>query len=76
VRTTIELTAEAWHLAKAVARERNESLGKVVSEFILQRADSSLPLTRSKAGFPLFSSDKRVTSEDVRMLLDEDVDGD
>jgi hypothetical protein len=69
------LTPEAWHFAKAVARERNESLGKVVSEFILQRPDSSLPLTRSKAGFPLFSSGRRITSEEVQDLIDEDEDG-
>ena len=75
MRTTLELTEEAYHVAKAVARERNLSLGKVVSEFILQRPDSGqepLPQRRSAAGFPLFASGRRVTSEDVRALLDED----
>ena len=76
MRTTIDLTTEAYHVAKAVARERNLSLGKVVSEFIVQPARS--PQTggakrkrRSAAGFPVLSSGKRITSEDVRALLDE-----
>ena len=77
MRTTIDLTAEAYHLAKAVARERNASLGSVVSEFILQPAPAAQAggggkKRRSAAGFPIFSSGKRVTSDDVRALLDED----
>ena len=74
MRTTLDLSTEAYHVAKALARERNLSLGKVVSEFILQRAGShgkARPV-HSAAGFPVFASGKRVTSEDVRALLDED----
>ena len=73
MRTTIDLTEEAHHVASAVARERNISLGKVVSEFILMRATALGPVPAvSAAGFPLFSSGKPVTSEDVRAMLDED----
>ncbi|MEP7351816.1 MAG: hypothetical protein ABI824_01155 [Acidobacteriota bacterium] len=76
MRTTVDLTDEAYHVAKAVARERNVSLGKVVSEFILQRAGSpatgSRDFPRSAAGFPTFSSDRKITSEDVRVLLEDD----
>jgi hypothetical protein len=73
VRTTIDITPEAWHLAKAIARERNQSLGKVVSDFILRQpvAETSKP-ARSAAGFPVFASGKPITSEDVQKLLDED----
>ena len=77
MRTTIDLTAEAYHLAKAVARERNASLGTVVSEFILQPVPAAKTgargqKRRSAAGFPVFSSGKRVTSDDVRAILEED----
>ena len=73
VRTTIDLVPEAWHLAKAIARERNQSLGKVVSEFILRPTGAATPLpTHSAAGFPVFASGKTITSEDVEILLDED----
>ncbi len=73
MRTTIELTPEAWHLAKSVAHERNQSLGRIVSEFILRRfpTEASVPAT-SRAGFPVFRSGKPITSEGVAALLDED----
>jgi hypothetical protein len=75
VRTTLDLAPEAWHLAKAIARERHESLGKVVSDFILrQPATVAPPLPYSAAGFPVFSSGRPVTSEDVQNLLDEESD--
>lgn len=75
VRTTIELSPEAYHVAKAVARERNQSLGKVVSDFILKRAAARIPESAvSRAGFPVFASGQRVTSEDVQALLDEDLE--
>jgi hypothetical protein len=75
VRTTIDLAPEAWHLAKAIARERNQSLGKVVSEFILRPPGvAAAPPTHSAAGFPVFASGKTITSDDVQALLDEDSD--
>jgi hypothetical protein len=75
MRTTIDLAPEAWHLAKAIARERNQSLGKVVSEFILRTpGTAAAPPARSAAGFPVFASGKTITSEDVETLLDEDSD--
>jgi hypothetical protein len=76
MRTTLDLTTEAYHVAKSLARERNLSLGKVVSEFILLRTGSGHRKTKpvhSAAGFPVFASGKRVTSEDVRALIDEDM---
>jgi hypothetical protein len=75
MRTTIDLAPEAWHLAKAIARERNQSLGKVVSEFILRTPGIAVAQpTHSAAGFPVFASGKAITSEDVQTLLDEDSD--
>ena len=72
MRTTVDLTPEAYHVAQIVARERKLSLGKVISEFILRRDPSEMNPSRSAAGFPVFSSGKIVTSADVRSLLDED----
>lgn len=73
MRTTIDLTPEAWHLAKAVAREREQSLGQVVSDFILRVPVTPDPLpARSEAGFPLLRIGRVITSDDVRRVIDED----
>ncbi|MFN0170713.1 MAG: antitoxin [Bryobacteraceae bacterium] len=72
MRTTIDLTPEAYTIAKAVARDRKESLGKVVSAFIVARRETTPNRFRkSAAGFPTFETDRRVTSEDVASLEDE-----
>ena len=72
MRTTVDLTPEAYHVAQIVARERKLSMGKVISEFILRRDPHELETGRSAAGFPVFASGKKVTSADVRSLLDEE----
>jgi hypothetical protein len=73
VRTTIDLTSEAYHTAKAIARERDQSLGTVVSELILlPRSGAAREGAKSEAGFPLFSSGRPVTAEDVQSILDEE----
>jgi hypothetical protein len=36
VRTTLDIPDEAYYLAKAIARDRNRSLGRVVGDLILQ----------------------------------------
>ena len=75
MRTTIDLTPDACHLAKAIARDRNQSLGKVVSEFILRPVTPETPApTHSPAGFPLFRCGRPITSEDVQSLISEDED--
>jgi len=78
VRTTLDLTAEAWHIAKTVAREENRSLGRVVSDFITGQGNRAAPplnspdTKRSEEPFPSFRCIRRVTSEDVRSLDDEE----
>ena len=75
MRTTIDLTPDACHLAKAIARDRSQSLGKVVSELILRPVTAETPLsTHSSAGFPLFLCGTTITSEDVQSLISEDED--
>lgn len=75
MRTTLDLTPEAYHQAKSVARERKKSMGAVVSEYIVGPTTESRPehiiLGTSKAGFPTFSSGRRITSEDVKAMIDE-----
>ena len=75
MRTTVELSAEAYHFAKAVAREKNQSLGKAMSDLILRRnPEPRKEFKRSSAGFPVFSSGKPITNEEVQDLLDEERD--
>ena len=75
MRTTLDLTPEAYHLAKAVARERKQSMGTVVSEFIVKPPVTEQPnriiLGTSKAGFPTFSSGRPITTEEVTAMIDE-----
>lgn len=75
MRTTIDLTPEAYHLVKTVSQERKQSMGAVVSEFIvgpiLTKSQPSLVLGVSSAGFPTFSGGMRRTNEDVKAMLDE-----
>ena len=75
MRTTLDLTPEAQYLAKSVARERNKSMGAVISEFILGPAPGKpsehIVLGVSKAGWPTFNSGKRLTTEQVKAMIDE-----
>lgn len=71
MRTTLDLTAEAYHIAKTVARETGQSLGATVSKFITESAAvSNVP--ESTGGLPSFRCTRRVTSADVRALEDEE----
>ena len=74
VRTTIDISDEAYYIAKAVAREQKRSLGRVVSDFIIAKKggleDAALDSTQP-SGFPTFRCMRRVTSADVEALEDE-----
>ena len=74
MRTTLELSDEAYHLAKSIAHERNVSLGTVVSELVLRRLGSE-PEAKDRVSldgpFPSFRCKQTVTFEDVRALEDE-----
>jgi hypothetical protein len=72
VRTTIDISDEAWHIAKAVAREQNRSLGSVVSDFIVGRYQPApAKASSSKSPFPSFRCVRRVTTADVEAQEDE-----
>jgi hypothetical protein len=74
VRTTLDIPDEAYYIAKAIARDRNRSLGKVVAELIMASAKSGAgsAITMSDYGFPTFRCTRPVSTEDVRVLDDEE----
>jgi hypothetical protein len=73
VRTTLDIPDEPYYLAKAIARDLNSSLGKVVGDLILQAAHGARGATIqiSDYGFPTFRCTRPVTTEDVKALEDE-----
>jgi predicted transcriptional regulator len=74
MRTTLDLTDEAYNLAKAIAREKDLSLGRTVSEIILQYANPKGPSPSRvvvKDGLPYITVGRVVTNEEVRKILDE-----
>ncbi len=74
VRTTLDISDEAYYIAKAIARDRNRSLGRVIGDLILQSAKGAkgAPIQMSDYGFPTFRCARPVTSEDVKALDEEE----
>ncbi len=74
VRTTLDISDEAYYFAKALARDQNRSLGRVVGDLILQSAKSAKGATveMSDYGFPTFHCSRTVTTDDVKALDDEE----
>jgi hypothetical protein len=75
VRTTLDVPDEAYYIAKAIARDQNRSLGRVIGDLILQSArgaSGAASITMSDYGFPTFHCTRPVTTEDVKALDDEE----
>ena len=74
MRTTLDIPDEACYIARAIARDRSRSLGRVVGELILQSANGSkgASIGMSDYGFPTFRCARPVTSEYVRAPDDEE----
>jgi hypothetical protein len=74
VRTTLDIPDEAYYIAKAIARDRNTGLGRVVGDLILQstKGPKSASIGMSDYGFPVFHCVRPVTGEDVKALDDEE----
>src|ERR1035437_7264592 len=74
VRTTLDISDEAYYIAKAIARDQNRSLGRVVGDLILQSSkgakDASIKM--SDYGFPTFRCARPVSTEHVQALDDEE----
>lgn len=73
MRTTIDIPDESYHLAKAIARDQNRSLGQVIGDLILKAVPTGngATITISDYGFPTFRCNRPVTPEDVKALEDE-----
>jgi predicted nucleic acid-binding protein len=74
VRTTLDISDEAYYIAKAIARDQNRSLGRVVGDLILQSSKGAkgASIKMSDYGFPTFRCARPVTTEDVKALDDEE----
>ena len=74
VRTTLDISDEAYYVAKAIARDQNRSLGRVVGDLILQSSKGAkgASIKMSDYGFPTFRCARPVTTEDVKALDDEE----
>jgi hypothetical protein len=70
VRTTLTLDPDAFHAAKAKAAHENVSLGKAVSDLILQALRQTSSQGKSSA---VFRSEGGIyTSEQVEAALDDE----
>lgn len=78
MRTTIDIEPAALAAARQLAAHRSQSLGRVVSELILEglRARAgSLQAISTKNGFPVVPAapgQRPVTTEDVKRLLEDE----
>ncbi|WP_426562648.1 antitoxin [Angustibacter sp. McL0619] len=76
MRTTIDLPDDLHRAALALAHDRHQSLSRTVAE--IMRRGLAVPQQPSAApaaqrdGFPLFHTDRVITSEDVRALDDDE----
>jgi hypothetical protein len=73
VRTTLDVPDDAYYMAKAIARDQNRSLGRVVGDLILQSSKRAkgASIQMSDYDFPTFRCGRAVTPEDVTALDDE-----
>ena len=74
MRTTLNIEDDVLRAVRSLAKERQTSLGKVVSD-LLRRALTPEPRTRYRREVPVFRVGERaapITPEMVRQALDED----
>lgn len=77
MRTTVDLTPEAYHLAKRIAQDKDQSLGKTISDLITASITHASEtggegFTIQPNGLPLFRSSRPVTTDDVNYCKDEE----
>jgi hypothetical protein len=73
MRTTLEVDDDVLDAARAIARQKNETIGKVVSD-LARRSLQPPTVTEERNGIPLLpvrNPRARVTSEIVNELRDE-----
>jgi hypothetical protein len=74
VRTTLDISDEAYYIVKAIARDQNRSLGRVVGDLTLQSSKGAkgASITMSDYRFPISRCTRPVTTEDVKALDEEE----
>lgn len=76
MRTTVELPEEVRRRVQALAEDRRMSISATIAELTVRGlAGLGEPLkidVDEKSGFPVVSLGRRMTSEDVAALLDEE----
>ncbi|MBS1905951.1 MAG: hypothetical protein JST33_05160 [Actinobacteria bacterium] len=76
MRTTVDLPPRTHERARALARERGISVSAMVAELTargLAQFDEPLTVLRDElTGLPVISLGRRITSEQVANLLDDD----
>ena len=68
--TTVELEPEAYRMAKALAAERGESLGKVLGDALLGRREAEIETDAE--GWPIIRTERPIPSEQVKAWIEED----
>lgn len=73
MRTTLDLSDEAYSLAKAIARDQKGSLGEVFGDLILRavKGTKGAAIEMSEYGFPIFRCTRPVSTEEVKALDEE-----
>ena len=76
MRTTTDLDPKAHKIAKAIARQRHLTLGKIISEAILNRYEAqspdSLQSSTTALGLPAIYIGRPITREEVSALIEEE----
>jgi predicted transcriptional regulator len=76
MRTTLDINDEAYALAKTIARDRSQSLGRTVSDLITAgylsyKTPSPGWRVSERNGFPVVDTGRVVTDQEVAAFLDE-----
>ena len=75
MRTTLTIDDDLFTVAKHLAREKSESIGKALSDLARLGLDSRRQaIGKTKSGFPVFSVPRgahTITVEDIKKLEDE-----
>jgi hypothetical protein len=75
MRTTVDLDEDILRTAKELAREKEQSLGRVLSDLARRGLQPPVPKYKTRNGIPLLMpepGDPPITSELVRELLERD----
>lgn len=76
MRTTVTLDTEAYQLARAIAHQRNQTIGQVLGDALKQtlrpKSGSEKIYSYDASGWPQIDLGRTFTTEDVRAAIEED----